>query len=153
MIYADPSFLCSLYGWDDNTERAQKAFVADARRPLLYTPWQRFEVRNAIRLAVHKLRRAGQAVPFQPGNIFRRLDADLSAGRLRHQEPDWREALRLAEEISDEHTQDLGAASVDLWHVATAVLLRADTFWTFDGDQRRLADAVRRFRSVPQFGT
>ena len=150
MIYADPSFLCSLYGWDDNTELAQNTFERDARRPLIFTPWQRFEVRNAIRLAAHKLRRAGQTVPFQTGNVFRRMDADVSAGRLRHQEADWRDTLRLAEEISEENTEDLGAASVDLWHVASAVLLGADTFWTFDEDQRKLADAVSQFRRVPQ---
>ena len=150
MIYAGPSFLCSLYGWDDNTERAQETFESDARRPLLFTPWQRFEVRNAIRLAAHRLRRTGHTVPFQPGSVFRRMDGDVSAGRLRHQESDWRETLRLAEEISAEHTEDLGAASMDLWHVASAVLLGADTFWTFDEDQRELADAAGKFRRVPQ---
>jgi len=48
MIYADPSFLCSLYGWDGNTRTAQATFERDARQPLRYTPWQRLEVRNAI---------------------------------------------------------------------------------------------------------
>ncbi len=149
MIYADPSFLTSLYGWDDNTDTAQATYEADSRRPLVFTPWQRFELRNAIRLAVHKLTRAGRVVPFTPGNIFKRLDADLAAGLLRHQEPDWRETMRLAEELSQEHTEAIGAAAVDLWHVAAALLLRADTFWTFDDDQRHLAAAVARFRHVP----
>jgi predicted nucleic acid-binding protein len=150
MIYADTSFLFSLYAWDDNTQAAQAAYAADARLPLLFTPWNRLELRNAVRLAVHRLRRAGEAIPFQPGNIFKRIDEDLAAGRLKHQEPDWRETLRLAEELSDAHTEALGVAAVDLWHVAAALLLRADTFWTFDQEQQTLAKAVGKFRRVPR---
>jgi len=80
MIYADPSFLCSLYGWDGNTRTAQATFERDARRPLFYTPWQRLEVRNAIRLALFKLKKAGETVPFQPGNVLK-CDADLQPGK------------------------------------------------------------------------
>lgn len=150
MIYADPSFLCSLYGWDGNTRIAQATFERDARRPLFYTPWQRLEVRNAIRLAVFKLRKAGEIVPFQPGNVFKRINADLAMGRLRQDAPDWDQTASLAEDISEEHTEKLGAAAVDLWHVAAALLLHADTFWTFDEAQCALAQAVSKFRHVPK---
>jgi len=149
MIYADPSFLCSLYGHDANSQAAARTYSVDARRPLAFTPWQRFEVRNAFRLASHKLRGAGEAVPWQVGNIFKKIDEDLAAGRLKHEEPDWRDTFRLAEQLSEAHTQALGSASVDLWHVAAAIVLQADTFWTFDQEQRALATAVARFRKVP----
>jgi len=149
VIYADPSFLFSLYAWDDNSARAQATCAADARRPLLFTPWQRFELRNAVRLAVHRLKQGGQTVPFQPGNIFGRVDEDLAAGWLKHFEPDWTETLRLAERLSANHTQEVGAAAVDLWHVSAALVLHADTFWTFDSDQQRLA-LLAGFRRVPK---
>ena len=150
MIYADPSFLASFYGWDDNTQKAQDVHATDGRRPLCFTPWQRFEVRNAIRLAVHRARRTGRPVAFQLGNLFKRMDEDLAAGRLRHVEPEWREAFRVCEDMSREHTAALGCASVDIWHVASANLLGADTFWTFDEAQQKLAKATRFFRSVPR---
>ena len=149
MIYADPSFLFSFYAKDANTPEAVRVYAGDQRRPLILTAWQRFEFRNSVRLAIHKLRRAGQAVPFQQGNVFKLMDEDLAAGRLKHEEPQWRDAFRLVEDISAEHTESLGAAAVDLWHVASAILLRADTFWTFDCDQYALAKAVGRFRRVP----
>ena len=148
MIYCDPSFLFSLYAWDDNTGQAVKAYASDERRPLIFTPWQRFETRNAVRLAAHKLRRAGKTIPFQPGNVFKRMDQDLAAGILKYQEPDSRETLRLAEDLSDTRTESLGSAAVDLWHVAQAVVLGAETFWTFDLSQRKLALAIRKFRVV-----
>jgi predicted nucleic acid-binding protein len=106
-------------------------------------------MRNALRLAAHKMRRLKQSVPFQLSNVLKRIDLDLAQGRLRHEEPDWRETFRTAEDLSSEYTETFGAASVDLWHVATATRLRADTFWTFDEDQRELAQAVQRFKSVP----
>jgi hypothetical protein len=148
MIYCDPSFLFSLYAWDDNTGAALKTYSTDARRPLIFTPWQRFETRNAVRFAAHRLRRAGRSIPFQPGNVFKRMEQDLAAGILKHQEPDLVETLRLAEDLSDSHTESLGSMAVDLWHVAQAILLGAEIFWTFDADQRKLARMIKKFRVV-----
>ena|SRR5205823_3271411 len=150
MIYADPSFLFSLYAWDVNTALAAGTYSKDARRPLVFAPWQRFELRNSIRLAVHKLRRSGQTVPFQPGNVFKQMEEDLSAGRLKHLDTDWRETLRLAEELSSDHAEETGAGATDIWHVASAILLRAETFWTFDKQQYELAKATDNIRNVPK---
>src|SRR5260370_40150155 len=108
MIYADPSFLCSLYGWDDNTSTAHKVYAQDGRRPLFFTPWQRFEVRNAIRPAAYKLRRVRLAVPFQVGNVFKRMDEDIAAGRLKHEDPDWRHTFPLPEETNAPPTSAIG---------------------------------------------
>jgi hypothetical protein len=149
MIYANPSFLCSLYGLDGNSPRAELTYRADARRPLFLTPWQRFEVRNAMRLAVHQCKRAKRAITVQIGSVFKQIQEDLALGRLRHAEVDWRESMRLAEELSAEHTEATGAGSVDAWHVAAAMLLEADTFWTFDQEQRELAVRAGLFKRVP----
>lgn len=149
MIYADPSFLFSLYAWDENTARAQAAYRSDQRRPLFFTPWQRLEVRNAVRLASHRLIRAGVTVRFQVGNILKRMEEDLADGRLKYRELNWNETLGLAEELSATFTERLGAAAVDLWHVSAAILLRSETFWTFDSEQRQLAQATKQIRHVP----
>jgi hypothetical protein len=76
------------------------------------------------------------------------MNQDLAAGILKYQEPDQVEALRLAEDLSDAYTESLGSAAVDLWHVAQAVLLEAEVFWTFDSDQRKLARSIKKFRVV-----
>lgn len=149
MIYADPSFLFSFYAWDQNSRTAARTYSADARRPLLLTSWQRFETRNAVRRAVQRLKRAKLPAPFQPGNVFRVMQQDLDSGRLRYAELDWRESLRLAEDLSANYTETTGAAAGDLWHVAAAMLLKADTFWTFDAEQRDTATATGFFRHVP----
>lgn len=43
--------------------------------------------------------------------------------------------------LARKHTAKLGARSLDILHVATALILAADTFYTFDGNQRKLAQA------------
>src|SRR5258706_8811469 len=58
VIYADTSFLFSLYALDSNSALAVSTYQNDARRPLFLTPWQRFELRNVVRLAAHQLKRA-----------------------------------------------------------------------------------------------
>jgi len=150
VIYADSSFLFSFYALDGNSPAAAAAYATDGRRPLLLTPWQRFELRNAVRLAVHRLKRARLSILFRPAHVFKQVQEDLDAGRLRHAEVDWRESLRLAEELSSQYTETTGPGAVDVWHVAAAVLLEADTFWTFDDEQRLLADRCGRFRKVPK---
>lgn len=148
MIYADTSFLFSLYALDANTSAALAIYNGDARRPLIFTPWQRFELKNTLRLAVHRFKRAGQAVPFSIGNVFKQIDDDIKTGVLRHKEPDWRDTFRMAEELSSTLTEKTGAGGVDAWHVAAAALLRSDSFWTFDEEQSKMADLCGSFTTV-----
>ena len=148
MIYADTSFLYSLYALDGNTPRALALYESDRRRPLLLTPWQRFELRNTVRRAAHEFRRAKKPVPFDLGNVLKQLDQDLKTGVLRHAEPDWPETIRLAEQISAAQTETNGQGGVDTIHIAAAVLLRADSFWTFDEDQAATALDFGRFKHV-----
>ena len=78
MIYADPSFLFSFYAWDDNTAAAQKLYHQDGRRPLVFTPWQRFELRNAVRLAT--LARFTYQSPVQPEQRNHRSNRKTRSG-------------------------------------------------------------------------
>src|SRR5438477_9730545 len=131
MIYADPSYLFSFYAMDANSAIAARTYSGDQRRPLIFTPWQRFELRNAVRQAIHRLRRGGQPVPFQRGVVFNQIDEDLSEGILRHHDLQWRDVFPTAEALSEAHTEVIGLGAVDLWHIACAILIGADTFWTF----------------------
>ena len=148
MIYADPSFLFSLYAEDQNSPRADALYGGDKRRPLIFTPWQRFELRNTVRLAAYRSKRAGQGFSFAAGQVFKNLDEDLKTGILRHHEPDWRETFRLADELSAQYTDSLGVGAVDVWHVAAGILLRADSFWTFDEAQAAMARKCGSFKVV-----
>jgi predicted nucleic acid-binding protein len=73
---------------------------------------------------------------------FRQIEADLAETVLQHIALDWNEALREAERIADAHLIHVGARSGDLLHVASAVVLGASEFCTFDQRQTELAKRV-----------
>ena len=49
-----------------------------------------------------------------------------------------------ATELADRHSTRLGTRSLDLMHVAAALLLETDTFFSFDERQRKEAKADGR---------
>jgi predicted nucleic acid-binding protein len=109
------------------------------RRALPFTPWHRLEVRNAIRVAeFHKDIRRGEA-----RSQLLQLDADLrETVILVHTPIDWTDVLRRADGLSRDHNVLIGCSSADVFHIATALELRCDTFYTFDGRQQKLAKAA-----------
>jgi predicted nucleic acid-binding protein len=70
-----------------------------------------------------------------------------SAGVLRI-EPLRSEVWEKALALSRRHSAKLGTRTLDLLHVAAAVVLRPDAFYTFDERQKKLAK-VERLRVLP----
>jgi hypothetical protein len=136
-VFTDPIWA---HGWSRDIRSTEQLFD-DIRG-------NRFEFRNTVRRAAHELHRSKKTVPFEVGNVLKQMDADLKTGVLRHVEPDWRETIRLAEDISAAHTEANGQGGVDTWHIAAAILCRAESFWTFDDDQAATALDFGRFKHV-----
>ena len=148
MIYADSSFTFSLYAVDDNTTRAVAVWNDDRRRPLLMTAWQELELVNTLRLAQHRAGRSKLAVKHSVGNCQKTIAEDFKRGILRRVEAHWPSCLRRASELSEKFSPDLGVVMLDIWHVATAIELGAESFWTFDHDQETLARKTGKFKTV-----
>ena len=131
---ADTSFLVSLYGGDVNTASA-RAWMAANGTPLLLSSALRFETENALRLA--EFRRKLTAAERQ--QAFLELESDLATGILLARdlpaETHWAECRRL----SAAHTLSLGCRAYDITHFAGALVMGADTFLSFDRNQRSLA--------------
>ena len=108
-------------------------------RALPFTPWHRLEVRNAVRVAeFHK-----KITRVEARSQLVQLDTDLrQAVILVHTPIDWTDTLRRADGLSRDHNALIGCSSADLFHVATALELRCDTFYTFDARQEKLATAA-----------
>ena len=137
--YADSSFITALYLPEQNSPVAV-AFLKEHDSPLPFTPWHRLEVRNALRLAVFR-----KAIdPRQARIQLNQLEVDLRQSVLIVHTPiDWVAVLREAEKLGAAHNQSIGARSSDLFHVAAAIQWRAERFLTFDGRQKRLAQAAK----------
>lgn len=132
-IYADTSFLVSLYIQDANSGKA----AADAAKllPICLTPLLEHELRNAVRLCVFRR----QITTTQREKALHDLESDKAAGVLHTVPLDWPKALKHAEALGRRHTEVLGARGMDILHVASALVLKADRFVTFDERQRELA--------------
>src|SRR3954468_1208207 len=118
--------------------RAMNAWRARTRGPLSISPHSGAEVVNAICLAAFRRDISTNALR----DALASMEEDFATGRYVHADVPWRPALRRAEDISREHTPEIGCPAVDLFHVACALELRLPNFLTFDERQRRLARAV-----------
>jgi predicted nucleic acid-binding protein len=138
VIYADTSFLFSLYANDANSDRANR-IIAKRATPLIWTALQRHELRNAFRLS--SLR--GEISKTECLSLLHTLEQDTLDGVLIETNINWKEAYRISESLSASHTQTLGTRGFDILHVAVALSLGTNEFLTFDTHQNKLAKAAK----------
>lgn len=134
-IYADTSFLVSLYVFDDNSPRASAIF-AGLSLPFLLTPLLETEMVNAFHLRIFR-KESGEK---QIRTSLELFGKDVRAGVF---EPKSFSAdiFRQAAQLSSRQTATFGTRTLDLLHVASAVVLQTEGFCTFDKKQAELARA------------
>jgi predicted nucleic acid-binding protein len=135
--FADTGFLCSLYAPDAHTVAAV-ARVKRQKFPLPVTWLHQLEFRNAMRLRVFRK----EITPAQRDASLNALLADLATGVLAHADPPLMHLTIEAERLSVKHSEILGTRSLDILHVATALVLGLHEFLTFDRRQHALAVAA-----------
>ena len=134
-IYADTSFFVSLYLPDRHSEEAERRTASKPR--LWFAPLHRAEWMHAI--AQHVFRKEISASEARQAQA--ELQSDLGSGlwlRIDLPESVWDTCAELARR----HGSRLGMRTLDSLHVAAAVELGANAFWTFDERQAKLAAAV-----------
>jgi predicted nucleic acid-binding protein len=136
IVYADTSFLFSLYVPDANSSAAA-AIMKRLKPPLLATDFAEFEFINALnwRIFRKELRAAEEQA------VLLSFSRDIHAGALRIL-PISSTTFAQARRIARTHTRLLGTRALDVLHVASALALRATTFCTFDKNQASLAAAL-----------
>ncbi len=134
MIYADTSFLISLYLNDIHSEKASR-YMKKHHDTLMMTAFQKHELHNAIRLAVFRKEIGVEARK----EIFLNLTQDLEQEIFRFVSVGWGDVYRETERLSHLYTENLGNRGADILHVAIATVLGAETFLTFDKRQSQLA--------------
>jgi len=135
--YADTSFLVSLYLSDGNSPQAIATVQAlDDALPVSEFHW--LEMQNALSLAVFQKR----ITEDQSSQAWQDAQNDLDNGRLIPCTLNWQTAFRLARDLAKTETPKTGARSLDVLHVASALLIGASDFLTFDNRQRSLATSA-----------
>ena len=136
MIFADTSFLISLYGKDTNTPTAEQQ-SADNANAIHVHAINDCEFRNAVRLLVFR----GKITPTQRQSRIAAYEADKKGGNLIVTNVDTNAVFERAEKMSLAHSEQGCHRAFDILHVAAAKILGATDFWSFDGKQRALAAA------------
>lgn len=134
-VYADTSLLVSPYVQDSHSEADDELLSSSAR--VFLTPLHLAEWAHAI--AQHVFR--GIAPLSEAERVTREFQADRAAGL-------WLEvaipesAFSVCADLGKRYGPKVGMRTLDTLHVACAVELKAEQFWTFDERQRKLAKAV-----------
>lgn len=133
-VYADTSYLVSLYTVDANTADAV-AHDQRAASPPMLTSFGQFELKNAVRLKAFRREITSE----QAEASLAALEEDARTGAIALTECDWPLVLAEAEKLSSQFTRLSGYRGMDVLHVAAALVLGARDFLTFDRKQAELA--------------
>jgi predicted nucleic acid-binding protein len=135
IVYADTCFLVSVYLPDRHSATADKMLLA--RPECLLTPLQSAEWAHAISQHVFR----GQLSAANADRIQREFDADLQAGLwVRTAMPE--HAFEVCTDLARTYGPKLGMRTLDSLHIAAALQLKVERFWTFDERQEKLAKTV-----------
>ncbi|MGH9323652.1 MAG: PIN domain-containing protein [Vicinamibacteria bacterium] len=95
-------------------------------------------MKNALQLKRFRREATAKVVD----ETVRVIDEDIAGGVLSRPELNWFDVFRRAGKLAREHSSAIGCRSLDLLHVASALVLEVTSFLTFDDRQAKLARAA-----------
>ena len=134
-IYADTSFFVSLYLTDQHSPEAQCRLAQ--QQFVWLTPLHLAEWTHAIALLVFRNKISTQ----EAQQVYQSFERDRLAGV-------WVEVdlpaktFEVSARLARHHVASLGVRTLDTLHVAAALELVAQAFWTFDLRQAKLVQAA-----------
>lgn len=136
-IYFDASFLVSLYSSDANSAAAVVAIQKDPGE-FWTTTFGHFECINTLGLRVYRR----HDTPRQSRSALDLFERDLRSGVFRLM-PVHDNIFSRAAQLSRDTTASSGTRASVILHVAAALELGADLFYTFDRQQAKLAQEMK----------
>ena len=135
-VYADTGFIVSLYKTETTSARAAR-IMKRLQAPVWLSQLGELELRNAFHLSVFR----GELGADAAARKMRLFLGDMQTGIFSIMPVPAFSLYSKAAELADRHSARLGTRSLDLMHVAAALLLKAETFLSFDERQRKAAKA------------
>ena len=137
MTYADSGFVVSLYLTSEGISAQARQEVKRVSKPILLSPLSLLEIRNALNFGINR----GEISGTQRDAVLTEIDAQIETGFFRLVEASQSSIYAKARELSNKHTPEFATRSLDLMHLAAALLSEARTFLTFDKRQIKAAIA------------
>ena len=132
-VYADTSFLFSLYVSDANSPLAAN-LIQRANLPFHITSLSELELVNAFYQRLFRRELPASKVKAAAG-LF---ESDIADGIFERKSLS-EDIFRQASSLSRRHTGRIGTRTLDVLHVACAVVFGSSEFYTFDQNQEKLA--------------
>jgi predicted nucleic acid-binding protein len=134
-VYADSSFFVSIYMQDAHTVAARQLIKSHLR--LWFTPLHYAEWTHAVTQHVFH----GKMSAAESQRVHQALEQDR-ADALWVEVGMPEQGFEVCADLARQHGAHLGVRTLDSLHVACALQLKAERFWTFDRRQAKLAKAV-----------
>jgi hypothetical protein len=142
MIYVDTSVIVKLYVKEDSSLEASN-WLKKNNEAIPWTAFHELEFNNALHLKEFR----DEITPHESHLIKERFTRHEELGVYYRPQLSWVDVFRVAVDLSTKHTVKTGSRSLDILHVAAALLLKTDRFLTFDERQSKLA-TLERIRIV-----
>lgn len=137
MTYADSGFVVSLYRPTESLSHTARTEITKAPSPVSLSPLSLLEIRNALNLAMAR----GEIGKAERDAVMADIQRQITAGFFVVAQISQAAIYAKAEELSDRHTPTYSTRSLDLLHVAAALLSKAELFLSTNTRQRKVAEA------------
>ena len=135
--YADSGLLASLY-LEESTSQIATDTVSSQSAQMLMTWLTKLEVENAFHRAAFR----GKITPDEARALITQFRSNIETAAYEHLIPDPEAMYIESSRLADLYTASLGVRTLDLLHVATAVMFGASCFLSLDHRQRAVATAL-----------
>lgn len=132
--YFDTSALLKIYNEELGSLQVTMIAQLEPAIPLLFVV--EIELRNSLRV----LHGRGRILLHELQHAFECIDQDIANGRLLRQNQDAMQVERTSFSLSEKYTSACLSRSLDIIHVATAIIQGSMTFVTCDKRQALLAE-------------
>ncbi|MFW6332613.1 MAG: type II toxin-antitoxin system VapC family toxin [Thermodesulfobacteriota bacterium] len=137
MLYVDTSAIVKLYVREALSMEISE-FLRENDQALPLTRFHELEFSNALHLKTFR----AELSEAETMEILSRFKSHEESGIYFRPLLTWSYIFDLAVNLSSRHTKTLGARSLDVLHVASAISLKADHFLTVDERQAKLAHSA-----------
>ena len=134
MVYLDTSVLIKLY-FREQYSLEIAAWIKRNNQPIPLTRFHELEFFNAVKLKQFR----DEIVEEEAEQTLSRFQAHEKKGVYYRPLLEWPTVFHRAIQLSKEHTYQIGARSLDILHVASALAMNAGKFFTLDRRQSELA--------------
>ena len=134
MLYVDTSIIVKLYVKEGHSPDASNRIIEN-NEAIPLTGFHDLEFTNVINLKLFRREITGDEADY----IISKFHEHEGKGVYYRPQLSWAETFRYAVDLSGNHTGNTGSRSLDILHVASALSIKADRFFTLDTRQSKLA--------------